>query len=138
MFYTMIPELRGTLLVGQRIIWQLLANRDKKKIIEPVRRENSKLTRPAMAIQRQGHYHKAENFTRIMSDVRIAGSAAGYPVAFPVVIKIPSQWPHINSQHAAFSLWSTPLARRALLLSLYRVYCRRLQVPPPIRASNRD
>lgn len=31
MFYTMIPELRGTLLVGQRIIWQLLADRDKKK-----------------------------------------------------------------------------------------------------------
>lgn len=59
--------------------------------------------RPATAIPGDGgHYHKAENFTRIMSDVEIAGSAAGYPVASPVVIKIPSQWPHINSQHGVF------------------------------------
>lgn len=99
------------------------ADRDKKKIIEPVRGENSKLTACHGNTGDGGHYHKAENFTRIMSDVEIAGSAAGYPVASPVVIKIPSQWPHINSQQGVFLRGLRLYAYTGILpLSLYRVF----------------
>lgn len=64
--------------------------------------ETSRLPRGARRERRRGwrrreeiHYHKAENFTRIMPES--SESPAGYPAVMLVVIKIPSQWPHINS-----------------------------------------